>query len=250
MDVIHLLRRTLAAVVIKAVLLAMFSVTFYNLLSFSVSTSRAVDKNFSATAEVNVYGITDELFDADAFHDFRESVANVRSVADFYDALDANDDVQLLSVMDQPIPVIRPRVDETFEYGYGTDMGSSGTYVDELSGHEFQDLKSVQINQAAFDFYNLGAASGPGLDWEQIDWSAGTVPVLLGANYRKLYDVGDEFRGNLYFEEKTFEIAGFLEPDSSVFYQEDMNFYLTTTSSFRIRRRSPTFDRRNFSSTG
>ncbi len=92
------------------------------------------------------------------------------------------------------------------------------------------NVKSVQMNQAAFDFYNLKTESGTALNWDEIDYAADSIPILLGADYRSVYDIGDTLKGNYYSQIVEFTVVGFLEADSSVFTKTPSTSFSTTTS--------------------
>jgi len=226
MELLYDLKRTALATIAKALLISLCAITIYNLVSFSQSTSQAVDRSFSSNAEKGLYSLVDRLIDPDAFAEFRESSSNVKSLAEFYSQLNVNDSIELISVFDQTIPIVDARGDNSFDYGYGTEMSTRGKYLDEASGKEVMNVKSIQLNQRAFDFYNLEVSSGETIRWNQIDYSNPTTPVLLGADYRGLYAVGDTLEGNFYSKKTIFTVVGFLEPDQSIFYKGDINFYL------------------------
>lgn len=220
------LRGTALLVVAKALIVALAGVTLYNLASFAQSTRDAVDTTFSESSRVELFGLTDRLADPGDFERFRSSPASIRTATRFYDALNRDDQVQLLSAFDQSVPVAGFRGGDEFDHGFGTEMGARGAYDDEVLGPGTVAVKSLQLNRAAFDFAGLRTTPEVPFDWSDIDFGSGSVPVLLGADYRGVYDVGDTLRGSYYFQVTDFTVTGFLEPDSSVFYQGTIDFFL------------------------
>ncbi|MBB2925534.1 hypothetical protein [Cellulomonas cellasea] len=226
MELIWDVRKNWVALTAKALIVGVFFLSLYNLASFSQSADSAVNRSFSPQAEVNLYSLVDTLTDPDAFSRFRESRQSLDTLGAFYSALDDRAELNYLSSFTQNVPVREFAGGDNFDAGYGMPSGVRGPYVDPLSGHEVRDVKSIQMNRDTFDFYQLGLASGDALPWESIDYRSGRVPVLLGSNYQGVYEIGDYLQANLYSKEFTFEVSGFLEPASSMFYKNETNFYL------------------------
>lgn len=226
MELIWDLRRNGIALTAKALIVGVFFLSLYNLVSFSESTDHAVNRSFSPEAEVNLYSLVDTLTESDAFSQFRESRESLDSLGAFYSALDDRTDLNYLSSFNQNVPVQDFAGGDTFDAGFGMPSGVRGPYTDPISGHEFRDVKSIQMNRDTFDFYRLGLASGDSIPWEGVDYRSERVPVLLGSNYQGVYEIGDTLQANLYSKDFTFEVSGFLEPASSMFYKNEINFYL------------------------
>ncbi|MCO1340097.1 hypothetical protein BJH93_14560 [Kocuria polaris] len=219
------LRHNWAIVVGKAIVWTLLVVTVFNVSSFEQSTDVAINRSFSQKADVDMYGLVDRLDEPEAFHEFRQSRQNLEALGAFYNGLNEHAELSLLSVFDQPVPVRDFAGDTTFDPGYGTEVSVRGTYADE-GGHSVQDVKSLQLNQNAFDFYRLEVDEGDGFDWDAVDYTSGTLPVLLGSSYSGVYDVGDVMRGSYYFRPVEFEVMGILDDRASIYYQGELNHYL------------------------
>ncbi|ARC57675.1 hypothetical protein AS850_11390 [Frondihabitans sp. 762G35] len=226
MRALHTLRAEALPLLAKVLVTGILLITFYNVETFSASTDDAVNTSFSADADVDLYGLIDDLRDPDAFSAFRDSVPDLDRLAAFYSALSDDDELAFLSSFDQPVPIQDFRGGSPFEEGYGTDAHTRGPYLDERTGRETLDVKALQINREAYEFYRLTTSTPTSLPWAAIDYDAATTPLLLGSDYEGVYDIGDTVRGTLYFKEVTFEVAGFLEPSSSIFYHDDIDFFL------------------------
>lgn len=226
MGLIDSFRGTWLATLAKVVIITVLAVTVYNVTSFGQSSRDAVNRSFASSAKVNFYGLSDQLADPEQFEEYRSSSENIRKIARFYDDVRADDRLKVLSVFDQSLPVADFRGDESFEYGYGTEIGTQGPHDEEGLGTDVVNVKSVQMNQAAFDFYNLTTESGVAPKWDEVDYTTDSVPILLGANYRHVYEIGDSLRGDYYSQIAEFTVVGFLEADSSVFYQNTINFFI------------------------
>ncbi|GAA3708074.1 hypothetical protein GCM10022377_22390 [Zhihengliuella alba] len=225
MELVFDLRRNWLILTCKALTWALLAVTVFNIASFAQSTDTAINRSFSAEAETNMYQLVDRLADPEDFYEFRQSRTNLEQLGAFYDELNEADEFDLLSVFDQPVPVRDFRGNETFDAGYGTEGSVGGPYTDEV-GRRVQDVKAVQLNQKAFDFYRLAVSEGTPPDWGDVDYSDGAVPVLLGSSYAGVYEVGDVIDGNFYTLPMRMQVTGILEEEASLYYQGEMNFYL------------------------
>lgn len=221
-------RRNGVLILAKVGVLSALAVVCFHGLAFTASASTALHRGFSQEHEVEMYSITDTLTDPQAFFDARHSPATMRSVESFITALEATPDFRFLSAFDQPIPIADFPGDETFDAGYGTEMQTRGQYVDD-AGTTKQDVKSMQMNRAAFQFFQLTVVEGESIPWEDVDYVEGRVPVLLGSEFRSLYSVGDQLEGDFYMEPFVLTVAGFLEPGSAMYYHGDMDTYLDTS---------------------
>lgn len=239
MELIRDLRSHGVVLAAKALLVGLLALAVYNVASFAQSTGDAVNRSFSDDAEVNLYSLVDTLTDPDAFSEFRESREALDSLAGFYNALDAHPELTYLSAFDQNVPVQDFAGGDQHDAGNGMPSGIRGTYEDPATGATVRDVKSMQINRDTFEFYNLRVGSGEPISWESVDYGSGRIPVLLGNSYEGVYDVGDTLHGNLYSENFVLEVRGILEPASSMFYRNEINFYL---DDYLVMPYPPTLD--------
>lgn len=226
MELIRDLRNNGVAMLGKVVTVTLVALSLYTYGTFVQSTSLAVEHGLSGRADVDVYSLIDQFTsDPNGFERFRESPERLEELAMFVEQLDAEPGIRFISAYDQPLPVADFRGDERFDVGYGTEYSLRGEYSDE-SGRVVRDLKSIQMNQSAFEFAGLRVGSTAALDWAAVDYAAPSVPVLLGADYAGVYDVGDTFDGSLLFKDLTFEVQGFLAPDSTMYFRGDLNHFV------------------------
>lgn len=196
----------------------------YTALAFATATDGAVQQSFSRQTEYDIYGLTDSFMtDPDGFYDFRCSDDNLRALASFNDALSTSASFTFLSMFNQPVPVANFKGGPEFGYSYAVGQGSDEVQLD---GSTAFNAKCVQINRAAFEFYDLRVAQGTAPAWSQVDYSQGRIPVLLGSKYAGVYAVGDTFTADLYGRVMTFEVVGLLEAGSVVSYQGDAAYGL------------------------
>jgi hypothetical protein len=219
-------KRNVGIIAVKVVVVALLAVTLYNLMTFLVSTDDAVSAGFSERGDVNIYSVHDTLADPARFEDFRSDPGAVSRVCAFYDELNESAPGEFLSMFNQHLVVEDFRGGSEFDVRSGSDYLEPGDYQDPSNGRLVTDVKSVQMNQKTFEFYGLKVGTGQEPNWVEVDYLAGTVPVLLGESYRGVYGIGDTFDANFYSLDLEFEVVGYLTPNASVYYQGSMDFFL------------------------
>lgn len=227
MELLNDLRSNWTIILAKIVLIVLLALCWYNVASFTRSTSQAVAQGLSADADVDLYTVIDDL-DPDAFEAIRRDQHALDAVASFADRIDDEPGFDFISSYDQPVTVQDFRGDDRFDIGYGTEYTLNGTYQDE-SGRSVQDVKSIQLNETAYEFAGLSLQDGQPIEWDAVDWGSGQMPVLLGAEYRGVYELGERLTGSVILQEQELEVVGFLEPDSAMYFRGDANHYLDDT---------------------
>ncbi|QQB14367.1 hypothetical protein [Brevibacterium casei] len=226
MEIVRDLKLNWVFVLMKMVILGLVLILVYQVAAFAEISKNEISRSFSTNAEVDMYGITDTLVDPDAFAAFRESREGLDSVARFYNELNDSAEMTFLSVFDQPISVVDFEGGAEFDASFGGGVDTGGEYIDEETGRRLTDVKAFQMNEHAFDFHSLRLADGPGIDWSSVDYQSRTIPVVLGADYTGIYEVGDVLESNYYFEDFSLVVGGFLSPDASIYYQGDLNTFI------------------------
>ncbi|PZF41753.1 MULTISPECIES: hypothetical protein [unclassified Curtobacterium] len=227
MELLNDLRSNWTIIVAKIVLLVLLALCWYNVASFTQSTSQAVAQGLSADADVDLYTVVDDL-GPDAFETIRRDEHALDAVASFADRIDDQPGFDFISSYDQPVTVQDFRGDDRFDVGYGTEYTLNGKYQDE-SGRSVQDIKSIQLNETAYEFAGLSVQDGKPIEWDGVDWGSGRIPVLLGNEYRGVYELGERFTGAVILQEQELEVVGFLEPDSAMYFRGEPNHYLDDT---------------------
>ncbi len=227
MELLNDLRSNWTIIVAKIVLIVLLALCWYNVASFTQSTSQAVTQGLSTVADADLYTVIDDL-DPEAFEAIRRDERALDAVASFVDRIDDEPGFRFISSYDQPVTVQDFRGDDRFDVGYGTEYTLNGKYQDE-SGRSVQDIKSIQLNETAFEFARLSVQDGKPIDWDAVDWASGRIPVLLGNEYRGVYELGQRLTGSVILQEQELEVVGFLEPDSAMYFRGEANHYLDDT---------------------
>lgn len=222
------LRRNGMLMLAKAALLTLLAVTCFHALTFTLSASSALHSDFSTDSDVEMYSITDTLADPEVFSEALGDPTTLSQIGRFITEMEESQELEFLSAFDQSVPIIDFAGDDIFDYGYGTDMQTQGEHID-AEGNTVLNTKSLQLTEAVFDFYGLAVSTGEAIDWSRVDYDSKRLPVLLGASYDGIYALGDVLRADFYLEQFEFEIVGFLEDRSSIYFHGDRDTYLDTT---------------------
>jgi len=227
MELLNDLRSNWTIIVAKIVLVVLLTLCWYNVASFTQSTSQAVAQGLSADADVDLYTVVDDL-GPDAFEAIRRDQHPLDDVASFVGRVDDEPGFDFISSYDQPVTVQDFRGDDRFDVGYGTEYTLNGKYQDE-SGRSVQDIKSIQLNETAYEFAGLSVQDGKPIEWSAVDWGSGRIPVLLGNEYRGVYELGERLTGAVILQEQELEVVGFLEPNSAMYFRGEATHYLDDT---------------------
>lgn len=227
MELLKDLRSNWAVLTAKVVVIVLLALCWYNVASFTQSTAQAVAQGLSARADADLYTVVDDLAPA-AFEAVRHDERALDGVASFVDRVDEEPGFDFISSYDQPVTVQDFRGDDRFDVGYGTEYTLNGPYRDE-SGRTVRDVKSVQLNETAYDFAGLSVDDGEPIPWAAVDWGSGRIPVLLGDEYHGVYELGAVITGAVILQEQELEVVGFLRPDSAMYFRGQANHYLDDT---------------------
>lgn len=228
MELIRDARRSGLLVLARSLVLLLVTLALYGFGTFVQSTASAVDRRLSDRADVDLYTLIDRFTgDPDGFERFRASRADVDRLAAFVDGLGDQEGIDRIAAYDQPLVVADPPTDDRFDVGYGTEYTLRGEYLDER-GRTVRDVKSVQLDERAWDFAGLEVAAGSAPDWDTVDYSM-PVPVVLGADYAGRYAIGDRLSATLLFRELQLVVVGLLPPDSDMYFRGDLEHYVDDT---------------------
>jgi len=209
-----------------AFLLSLFFVLIY--VFFQATTLSAARVNVFNRIYQNheMFTIRTDLEDEE-FFDALENEDMLTRMGIFYDTLNQSPDVKFLSIHHQFISIRNFRGGVTFDYNYEFKHWGYievGPYL--FEDEWYTDIRTLQMNQQAFEFFDLRISEGEIFSWEDIDYSNNHIPILLGAEYRDIYHVGDVLEGTFLSVEFQFEVIGFFEANSAIFYFNLPEYYL------------------------
>ena len=213
---------------LRSTMLAAFVAVAYCISVFLLSAQDALHTGLRPEAEREFVSLTDSLHDPSAFEEFTSSPEALARLAEFQHGLGTLTRGTFLSAFNQQVAIQGAPPSPVFAAGPGGERGDPDPYFHDGLNAMAQDVRAMQLNESAWDFFGLKLSDGGrAIDWEQIDYSgASPVPVILGAAYRDYYAVGDRVTVGFYNQVIDTEVHGFLPERSMMYYKGEVNYSL------------------------
>lgn len=169
------------------------------------------------------YRLSDTLLEDKDYSRFLHDKASINTLVAFYNDILQSDKVLMLSAFNQAMQVKDFKGDKRFFYGTEEYLKATADLVPRQ--------KALQINQNFFDFHQLKVVEGEAIVWEGIDYRNGMkIPILLGHQYKGIYELGDVLEIEFYSKIFPCEVVGFLAKETGVSYNgyidEDLDTYI------------------------
>lgn len=165
----------------------------------------------TVSSQNDLYKMIDNFYDPDKFYDFRNNASNINILSNFYNQLNISEDFDILTSFNQCIAVTDFKGDNKFYY-------NSEEFIETHPSSKV-NIKSLQLNQDAYIFYNIKTDENIEISWNDISYDDKNIPILLGSDYKKYYKSGDIIKGNYYSKDMNFEVIGFLKNNCSIKYK-------------------------------
>lgn len=172
------------------------------------------------SSQNDLYKMVDNFYNPDDFYDFRNKSRNINILANFYNTLNTSSNFDVFTSFNQAIEVNDFKGDQRFYY-------NSDEFIS-INPSLMSNIKALQLNRKAYDFYNIKGDEKSELAWNDISYKDNHIPILLGSDYKQYYQSGDIINGNYYSKNTTFEVIGFLERGCSINYKNISNIVLDT----------------------
>ncbi|EMA6341815.1 ABC transporter permease [Bacillus cytotoxicus] len=195
-------RKGINSIIFLQVILGIF------FLSFSTSKKIELDNNLKQVNHVlkdrNVYGFVDKSDENNLIQNQFKQENSYDRLNEFYNFLTTNKKFQFVSFKEDAVFI------DDFK---GTDNLLLSNDKVKFKGFDqpLSNLKGFFIDKNFLNHFHFKVEKGRSfVEDDFIKGSNKRIPVVLGDNYKKLYKIGDEIRGNIQHLE-TFVIIGFLE---------------------------------------
>lgn len=192
-------------------------VAFVNELGYE---SKSLQQVYEGKA---IYQLLDGYYDGDKYKDFVSKPDYLSKLKKYYNQLNEAKDFQYLAMFNHHILLKDERISGEFIEGY--EQGNSKPQV-EVNNNFFTPIKSFQMNKQVIDFFNLSVSEGSLWNEKAAEDIDGTMPVILGSSYKKLYKIGDVTSINYYNKPFNVKVIGFMKENSKVYFNNNTEFYL------------------------
>lgn len=209
-------------------IVTLFTFLVYNLIYFGFGIKEKQINMEQKYEDKLIYNIFDNLSDPNDFMKYSNTLEGINRASSFYNELNKMKDYSYQTIFTQPLFLTEFKGDRSFD----------GTPETPLKYKNFYEIKSIQLNKNAFLFNKIHHTGY--LNWENIDYSNDTIPILLGFNYKDKYKIGDLLNGSFYLSKKTkFKVSGFIPKNSNVLYDGDivyLDHYIIIPYPEKIKR--------------
>lgn len=140
---------------------------------------------------------------------------------EFYNKLNNEESFKYLSLKEHYISINSDRIPNKSKI-----ISSDNEYLlEKIEDKEYSMVKSIQMNQKSFDFFNLEVIDGRA--WNNNDFEYNEyIPLLLGSNYKSIFNVGDKIEIGYFGTKFNAEIIGFIKEESKVLGNGNIELYL------------------------
>lgn len=194
------------------------SVLFLTYTKIETKSSRLKPLN-----ELKLYQLSDDLVPHSKMVKFFKEPDSLNRLKTFYQNLEHKLGERYIYLFDQPIevPSNKKKWEKKFLNGYEDDVP-----IDLFEG-PYYPFKAVQINKQGFENFSIPVNKGtPFVEEDYFYDNTGVIPVLMGAEYKPFYQIGDEITARYLFKDVKLVIKGFIAPDTLVFNPVYPELYL------------------------
>lgn len=215
------------------------TILFINNTLFSLGNviSNINNFNFNFKDDTKYFSISDNMDDPDiekSFFEDKESLYNLKS---FYNDIKNSKEYRYLINIFQPIEIINFKGSKEFLYSF--ERGSTENDIFESNNKKYSRVKNVMVNNNSINEFSFNIKKGRSFNANDFIMNSyeDTIPILIGSDLSKYYNVGDILNGWLYFDNLKFKVVGVLDENSYTLSNEGDIEYLNDyviTPSFEI----------------
>lgn len=120
-----------------------------------------------------------------------------------------SDNYAYLFVTCQPISIYGENIKNEMLYGF--EEGTSNEVIDDIYA-----VKSLQVSQNVFQEFNMKFAEGACWNEDEISYSDVEIPIVVGYEYREIFEIGDVIQGTYLFKDGNYRVVGILPEDATI----------------------------------
>ena len=193
------------------------------------------------------YGDKQYLRVWDAFYDeadetFKSEPNYIGKMKSVYNKMCDNKIVNFFSEYNNPVYI--ENAPDNYLFSYSCNSESDFSLKDsevELSGydnknHMYNDVKCIWLDKKGLDYCNLTTEEDRKFDTNDFKFTedGDTVSIIMGADYKKYYKIGETFNADILYANVKFKIVGFLAEDEAAYTVVDGNSTLEKLNNYII----------------
>ncbi|KHL91307.1 hypothetical protein QW71_35365 [Paenibacillus sp. IHB B 3415] len=217
-------KKTLSALLLIQLLI------FYcviSLLFVQFSTIQEQSSEVSSLSEMNDYQLSDTLLEDEALKEYTNQPEFLVNASNLYRNLNERFDDQYIYLFNQAIAVLPEAVEWDPKFLYAYEEGRESKPFTMFGNGPYYASKAVQMNSHAFEKYAVEVENGVPFEKEDFhNTDSHTIPVLLGAEYKPKYKIGDVIKANYLMKDFELIVKGFLRSNTMVFNSQFPEMFL------------------------
>lgn len=174
--------------------------------------------------ELKPYQLSDDLVPDSKMVEFFKDPGSLNRLKNFYQNLEHKLGERYIYLFDQSVevkPGSKKEWDKKFIEGY-----EDGAPIHLFEG-PYYPFKALQINKQGFENFSIPVSKGtPFAEKDYYYDNKGVIPVLLGAEYKPYYQIGDKITARYLFKDVKLVVKGFIQPNTLVFNSVYPELYL------------------------
>lgn len=222
-------RKRVALLISMGLLLFFFAMTALFLHFTQVETQGEQVESFRGLIS---YELSETLYDNKDWRAFSKEPRALERVKEYYHYLEKELDEKYYYIFSQPIKLVmdgKP-LNKVFLDGYEDGIAEKRVEHAFFKGEDgpYYTFKAVQLNEQAYNAFPLEVSEGQSFSDKDFHHrtNPGVIPVLLGAEYKDDYVLGETIKAHYLNKDFTLEIKGFLSPASFVLNANQPEIYL------------------------
>lgn len=231
MMIISEVRESLKRNKISALLLMLQTTALFFLMSMfiaSLADLKVKTSNVHALGDLNTFQLSDTLLQDKDLQKAFQDPSFLLKTKEFYNNLEFNLGMKYIYAFAQSAAIKDFTSDEKVKFLTYYEHGMKPHYFD-IHGHgPYASVKAIQLNQQAVENYHLTVTSGEMFNDQDFvnDGQNDIVPVLLGAEYKGIYKVGDALEVDYLGGNFHFRVKGFIKDKTLVINSTNPETYL------------------------
>lgn len=206
----------LFSIFVLSITLMIFSISFcYETNNKQNKVEKIYQKNYYKMYD-NYVGQEEEIFMSEP--------DNVVRLKEFYNELCNSSEFSYFTIINQSVYIQNVDLPEQFYYNY--EYSHQKQIVDiNTENKNYHCLKSLQINKSVINEFklNVNSMNKEELDnWDKINISDNTIPVILGANYKGQLDINKAYKMFYLSNFFNIKVIGFFEKNDNIYYNGDI----------------------------
>ncbi|MGC5326767.1 ABC transporter [Brevibacillus sp. SYSU BS000544] len=172
------------------------------------------------------YQLSDTLLDPKELKKTMNDPKFLPRLKNFYKNLESNLGDKYIYLFNQPIALLGNKSNsEKFNTGYEDGRKAKAFFINKKG--PYHSVKAIQMNQQAIDSFSVQVSEGENFTQDDFkNLGSNLVPVLLGAEYKKIYGKGDILEGNYLKKDIKLFVKGFIQPNTLVYNSNNPELYL------------------------